>query len=68
MPTTTTQPFNITVPKQTPESVPRVCDKAMNAWLTTQVLPAYDALKANPSRALTAENIRTRLATEHTKA
>jgi len=56
------------VPNQTPESVSRAHDKAMNAWLTTQVLPAYDALKANPSRALTAENIRTHLAAEHTKA
>lgn len=43
-------------------------DPAMESWLHNQVGPAYDALKAEPSRALTAEQVRTRLAAEHSKA
>lgn len=31
-------------------------------WLADQVGPAYDALKADPSRGLTAEQVRARLA------
>ena len=30
-------------------------DHAVETWLTNQVSPAYDALKANPSRAITAD-------------
>ena len=33
-----------------------------------QVGPAYDALKADPSRAVTADQVRARLAAEHAKA
>ena len=40
-------------------------DRAVENWLHSQVGPAYDALKADPSRAVTVEQIRARLATEH---
>ena len=42
-------------------------DKAVESWLHLQVGPAYDALKANPERAVTAGQVRTRLAAEHAK-
>jgi putative addiction module CopG family antidote len=43
-------------------------DRAVESWLHNQVGPAYDALKADPSRALTADQVRARLAAEHAKA
>ncbi len=43
-------------------------DRAVESWLRDQVGPAYDALKADPSRAVTADQVRTRLAAEHAKA
>ena len=43
-------------------------DRAIESWLHHQIGPAYDALKADPSRAVTADQVRTRLATEHDKA
>ena len=42
--------------------------KAIESWLHEQVGPAYDALKADPSRAVTADQVRARLAAEHAKA
>lgn len=42
-------------------------DRAVENWLVQQVGPAYDALKAEPSRALTADEVRERLAAEHAK-
>ena len=42
-------------------------DRAVENWLNNQVGPAYDALKADPSRAVTADQVRARLAAEHTK-
>lgn len=42
-------------------------DRAVENWLLQQVGPAYDALKADPSRALTADEVRARLAAEHAK-
>ncbi len=42
-------------------------DRAVEAWLHTQVGPAYDALKADPSRAVTAAQVRARLAAEYAK-
>ncbi|MES2360811.1 MAG: type II toxin-antitoxin system ParD family antitoxin [Pseudomonadota bacterium] len=42
-------------------------DHAMENWLRSQVGPAYDALKADPSRAVTADQVRKRLAAEHKK-
>ena len=41
-------------------------DRAVESWLHNQVGPAYDALKADPSRAVTADQVRARLAAEHT--
>ncbi|MCQ9376232.1 type II toxin-antitoxin system ParD family antitoxin [Methyloversatilis sp. XJ19-13] len=43
-------------------------DRAVESWLVQQVGPAYDALKADPSRALSPDEVRARLAAEHAKA
>lgn len=40
-------------------------DRALENWLAGQVGPAYDALKAEPSRALSIDQVRARLAAEH---
>jgi hypothetical protein len=37
----------------------------IESWLQSQVGPAYDALKADPSRAITVDEIRATLAIEH---
>lgn len=42
-------------------------DRAVESWLRDQVGPAYDALKADPSRAVTVDHVRARLAVEHAK-
>jgi antitoxin ParD1/3/4 len=42
-------------------------DRAVENWLSDQVGPAYDALKADPARAVTADQVRARLAAEHAK-
>lgn len=39
-------------------------DRTVESWLHDQVGPAYDALKADPSRAVTAEQVRARIAAE----
>jgi antitoxin ParD1/3/4 len=43
-------------------------DRAVENWLLEQVVPAYDALKADPSRAVSVEQVRARLASEHKAA
>jgi antitoxin ParD1/3/4 len=43
-------------------------DRAVESWLREQVVPAYDALKADPSRAVTVDQVRARLAGEHKAA
>lgn len=43
-------------------------DRAVENWLRQEVGPAYDALKADPKRAVTATQVRARLAAEHKKA
>ena len=43
-------------------------DRAVDNWLQQQVGPAYDALKADPSRAVTVDHVRARLASERAKA
>ena len=43
-------------------------DRAVENWLSGQVGPAYDALKADPSRGVTADHVRARLTTERSKA
>ena len=42
-------------------------DRAIEHWLQNQVVEAYDALKADPSRAVTIDQVRARLASEHDK-
>jgi putative addiction module CopG family antidote len=42
-------------------------DRAMEHWLHEQVAPAYDALKADPTRAVAGTRVRARLAAEHKK-
>ncbi len=37
-------------------------DKAIDSWLLQTVAPAYDALKTDPARALTLDQVRVRLA------
>lgn len=43
-------------------------DRAVENWLVGQVGPAFDALKAEPTRAVAIESVRARLAAEHGKA
>jgi len=40
-------------------------DRAVEHWLITQVGPAYDALKEDPTRAVTLDSVRSRLAAEN---
>jgi len=43
-------------------------DRVVDNWLLQQVGPAYDALKADPERAVTVDQVRAKLAAEHKKA
>ncbi len=43
-------------------------DRAVESWLHEQVGPTYDALKAEPSRAVTVDQVQARLAAEHKTA
>jgi antitoxin ParD1/3/4 len=43
-------------------------DRAVENWLHEQVVPAYDALKADPARAVTIDDVRASLAAEHKAA
>ena len=43
-------------------------DQAVEDWLRNDVAATYDALKADPSTALSIGRVRTRLAAEHKKA
>lgn len=43
-------------------------DQAVEAWLRDEVAQAYDALVADPSRALKPEDVRARLAARRTTA
>jgi antitoxin ParD1/3/4 len=43
-------------------------DRAIESWLHEQVGPAYDALKADPTRAVSIDDVRARLAAEHEAA
>jgi putative addiction module CopG family antidote len=40
-------------------------DRALESWLSSQVAPAFDALKADPTRALSVDQVRERMANEH---
>jgi antitoxin ParD1/3/4 len=37
-------------------------ERALDGWLREQVAPAYDAMKANPARAISAAKVRASLA------
>ncbi|MGO9807652.1 MAG: hypothetical protein ACLPKH_13180 [Rhodomicrobium sp.] len=52
------------IAQQTPERD----NAAIGSWLHEQVALAYDRLKADPSRALTVDDVRTMLAAEHRRA
>jgi antitoxin ParD1/3/4 len=43
-------------------------DRAVERWLREQVAPAYDALKADQSRVVSADDVRATLSAEHKKA
>ncbi|WMT87566.1 type II toxin-antitoxin system ParD family antitoxin [Pelagibacterium sp. 26DY04] len=40
-------------------------EKAMEAWLRNEVVPAYDAMKADPERGFSAQQVRSRIAELH---
>lgn len=43
-------------------------DRAVEDWLREKVAPAYDAVKADPSRAVSVEHVRAALSGVHRKA
>jgi putative addiction module CopG family antidote len=43
----------------------QVHERALDAWLRDQVAPAYDAMKADPSRAVSVDQVRASLAEAH---
>lgn len=43
-------------------------DQVVESWLHSQVARAYDALKADTSRAIAIDDVRTRLAAEYRKS
>jgi antitoxin ParD1/3/4 len=43
-------------------------DRAVEDWLRSDVASAYDALKADPARAVSVERVNARLAAAHKKA
>ena len=43
-------------------------DRAVEDWLREKVAPAYDALKADPSRAVSVDQVRAALSAQHSKA
>ena len=43
-------------------------DRAVEDWLRSDVASAYDAMKADPSRAVTVDRVKARLAAAHKKA
>jgi putative addiction module CopG family antidote len=40
-------------------------ERATERWLNDQVGPAFDAMKADPSRALSPDQVKARIAAEH---
>ena len=40
-------------------------DRMMETWLREQVAPAFDAINADPSRAVSLDTVRARLSAEH---
>jgi putative addiction module CopG family antidote len=43
-------------------------DRVVDSWLRDQVAPVYDLMKADPSRAVSVESVRARIAAEHNTA
>lgn len=43
-------------------------DRAVESWLLQGVGPAYDALKADPTRGVSIDHVRVRLAAQHKRA
>jgi putative addiction module CopG family antidote len=43
-------------------------DRALDVWLKEQVVPAYDALKADPADVLTLEEVKAAIAAEHAQS
>lgn len=43
-------------------------DRAVEGWLLNDVAAAYDALKADPSKAVSAQDVRASLAALHKKS
>ena len=43
----------------------QIHERALNSWLRDQVAPVYDAMKANPSRAVSAAKVRASLDAAH---
>lgn len=43
-------------------------DRVVETWLREQVVPAFDAVKANPDSAVSVDQVRARLAAEHKTA
>ena len=43
-------------------------DRAVESWLRDQVGPAFDAIQADPSRAVTVDQVRARLTAAHKTA
>jgi antitoxin ParD1/3/4 len=43
-------------------------DHAVEHWLRTEVAGAYDAIKADPKRGISADKVRARLAAQHRAA
>ncbi len=43
-------------------------DKALESWLRTEGVAAYDKLKANPSRALSVDQVRQHLASKRKRS
>lgn len=43
-------------------------DRVVETWLREQVAPAFDAIKANPSRGVSVDAVRARLSAEHKAA
>jgi antitoxin ParD1/3/4 len=46
----------------------RARERALDAWLRSEVVAAYDALEADPSRGRSVEGVRATLAAEHARA
>ena len=78
----TTQQLSITLPNEMAEAIKtkvrsgeyateseviREGLRAIESWLQNEVGVAYDALKSDPSRAVTVDQVRERLASENAK-